>query len=76
MKVTMKTSMAGPRWSAKPGDVVEFSDSEADRLIERGMAEEFHGDEPSEVLQAPAKTVKNGQSSSGGGRKKKSDDKG
>lgn len=38
-KVKMLTSIAGPTWSAKPGDVLEMESKQADRFIEGGLAE-------------------------------------
>lgn len=38
MKVKMLTSMAGAEYSLSPGDVREFPDAEAKRLIEAGYA--------------------------------------
>ena len=38
-KVKMLTSIAGPTWSAKPGDVLEMEAKQAERYIEGGLAE-------------------------------------
>lgn len=39
MQVRLLTSMVGPNMSAQYGDIVDFSDATAKRLIERGLAE-------------------------------------
>ena len=39
MQVRLLTSMAGPNMSAQYGDIVDFPDATAKRLIEQGLAE-------------------------------------
>lgn len=39
MKIRMLTGLSGPDVSAGPGDVIERSEAEAQRLIEAGFAE-------------------------------------
>ena len=39
MKVKMLTSIAGPSWSAKPGDIIEVEAAEGKRFVEGGLAE-------------------------------------
>lgn len=51
MRVSMLSSMAGPSISLAPGDVHEFGDKEARRLIDAGYAEEYiepQGETPAE----------------------------
>ena len=38
MKVRMFVSIAGDRWSARPGEVVELDPLEADRFVAAGIA--------------------------------------
>lgn len=40
MLVEMRMSVAGARYSLAPGDVAEFSDAEAQALIDKGYAVE------------------------------------
>jgi hypothetical protein len=46
MKIRMLTSIAGPDWSAQPGDEIEIDDAEAARHIEAGHAEAVADDKP------------------------------
>jgi hypothetical protein len=46
MKLKVLVSMAGIDVSYKPGDIVEFEDAEAHRIIEAGAAEAI--EEPAE----------------------------
>lgn len=47
-KLKMLTSMEGPKTSIVRGDIVEFGDEEAERLIKAGFAE-AHDDAPAET---------------------------
>ena len=38
MRVKLKTSVAGHNWSGAPGEVVDMTDADAKRYIERGYA--------------------------------------
>lgn len=42
-KVKMKTTLAGVGVIHNPGDVAEFSDAAAQRLLDRGLAEPVEG---------------------------------
>lgn len=53
VRVKMRTPIAGERWHARKGQVIEMEADEAARMIERGYAEPVGGGDEAAVLEAP-----------------------
>lgn len=53
MRLRMRTTAAGPHFSARSGQVVEVSDDLAEQLVDGGYAE-LVGDPPAAATPAPA----------------------
>ena len=59
MVVEMKTGIAGARWSAAPGDLIEVDDATGRSLVEHGYAHQSSEESPVDPLLVQSQSNKN-----------------